>query len=119
MNKRMGLTLVEVIVAIGLLGLIALVGLQMMAFSYRYLLESRKYTHDTFTVQQNVEQMMQVARSTQVDAVDPSTLQSVTLFGKEVVAHKIDTEIRQLPVLPMARFTLWFPTMALPTPSRL
>ncbi len=93
MNKRMGLTLVEVIVAIGLLGLIALVGLQMMAFSYRYLLESRKYTHDTFTVQQNVEQMMQVARSTHVDAVDPSTLQSVTLFGKEVVAHKIDTEI--------------------------
>jgi len=43
-NKK-GLTLVELVVSIGLLGMIALVGLTILAFGYRYLLESRKYTH--------------------------------------------------------------------------
>jgi len=91
-NKK-GLTLVELVVSIGLLGMIALVGLTILAFGYRYLLESRKYTHDTFTVQQGVEQLMEMARSNPVDLGDVDSYQTITLFGKEIDAHIVSEEI--------------------------
>lgn len=93
MFNRKGFTLVELVVSIGLLGMIALVGLTMLAFGYRYLLESRKYTHDTFTVQQGVEQLMEVARSNPVDLSDADSYQTITLFGKEIDAHIVSEEI--------------------------
>jgi len=90
MNKK-GFTLVEIIVSIAILGIIALATLPLLTFGYIHLFEAKKYTIDSFAVQQQVEKEMEILRNKEITGEDPSL--TLSIFGKTIVGHVVQMAI--------------------------
>lgn len=92
MSKK-GFTLVEILVAIALIGIIAVAFLPLLTFSYTHLLDAKRYTTDLNAIQQEVEKKMEIARNNTPVAGNPDVA-TVSVFGKTVTAHVIQQEIQ-------------------------
>lgn len=90
MNRK-GMTLIEIIVAIALLGIIAATTFPAMTYGYIQVLGQKKFTVDTFSIQQQVEEEMEIARTTDIAAGDPE----VDIFGKTVKGHLVQMDIKE------------------------
>ncbi|MDD2534431.1 MAG: type II secretion system protein [Eubacteriales bacterium] len=88
MNKR-GFTLAELVLSIGILGLIAMALLSMLTTGYTMLFRTRKFAEDAYVAQQLVEVDMESARIAEasLNAVD------VDVFGNVVTGHLISRNI--------------------------
>lgn len=94
MNRK-GFTLVEILVSIALIGMIAVAFLPLMSFAYRYLFDAKRYTYDTFLIQQDVEQEMEIARNTVVNYVANSAdVDRFNVFSKTIDVHVVNKEIK-------------------------
>ncbi len=82
--KNKGFTLIEVIVAISLIGLIAVSFLPMMTFGYKNIVDSQKFTTTLYDYQQIVENKIESLRDS-----DPGTSNFITIYGKKIYGHKI------------------------------
>jgi prepilin-type N-terminal cleavage/methylation domain-containing protein len=82
--KRSGYTLVEVILAIAIIGLIAASFLPLMTFSYTNLVGTEEITQNMFDDQQAVEERIDALRFT--DPPDPGT-NYLEAFGVDVPVH--------------------------------
>lgn len=87
MKKVKGFSLIEVIVAIVLLGIVATGIMPSLSFSYRNLRQSQVFTQDTYDYQEKIEKLIEEKKG--VDPTDPLTTRSVTIFGKSVKGHII------------------------------
>lgn len=85
MNRK-GFTLVEVILAIAIIGLIAVSFLPLITFSYTNLIGTEKFTQNMFDDQQLVENEIDALRF--VAPPNPSTNYE-TVFGVKVPVHQI------------------------------
>lgn len=85
MNEK-GFTLVEVILAIAIIGLIAVSFLPLITFSYSNLIGSEKFTQDMFDDQQLVEREIDSLRFSA--PLNPST-NFETVFGVDIPVHQI------------------------------
>lgn len=88
MNKK-GLTLLEVLLAIAILGIISAAFIPILAGSFTNLSNSKALTRDLFQAQQDLEQEMEIARNTETDASD----YTLVVFGKTIVGHDLKKDI--------------------------
>lgn len=93
MDNNKGLTLIEVVISISIVGVIAIVFFKTIAFGYTNIVKSDKFTKDSFRVQEEMEQAITELKNTDVDLSLANTEQK-TIFGKKVKGHikKIDIE---------------------------
>ena len=91
MNKK-GLTLIEIILSIAILGIIAIAFLPLLTFGYVNLFQTRDLTEAMYNSQQIVEKEMEIARNTNTDA---SAL-TLTVFGKSVTGHSLSVDIQKI-----------------------
>jgi prepilin-type N-terminal cleavage/methylation domain-containing protein len=89
---KKGFTLVEVIIAIALLGMIAVAILPLITFGFVNLKDSKKFTIDTFSVQQQVEEEMEIMRNKEIAPGDPSF--EIEVFGKAIEGHLVNFDIK-------------------------
>lgn len=87
MKKVKGFSLIEVIVAIVLLGIVATGIMPTLSFSYRNLRQSQVFTQDTYDYQEKMEQLIEEKKGE--DPTDPLTTKTVTIFGKSITGHII------------------------------
>lgn len=92
MNRK-GFTLVEILVAIALIGIIAVTFLPLLTFSYTHLLDAKRYTTDLNLIQKQVEQQMEIARNNDAVTGAPD-VSTISVFGKSVNAHVIKQPIK-------------------------
>lgn len=98
MNNKKGMTLIEVIMAVFLLGLISVVFLPSTWSSYNMMSNAKEITADTFDAQQEIEIEMEEARDAihdyHLDNSKPNPLtESITAFGKTVKGALVEKSI--------------------------
>lgn len=93
MKNEKGMTLVEVIVAMALLVIIATVFFRTATFGYVNLIDSNKFTKDSFDVQKDIENTIQKLETKSVDDLDSKT-EVKTIFGKNVKGHIVSLNIQ-------------------------
>lgn len=84
--KKNGLTLIEVLIAIALIGIIAVAFLPFMTFSYTNLIYTEKFTQDMFNDQAIVENEIDELRFKDPEAPNDETF---NFFGVDVKVHSI------------------------------
>lgn len=87
MKRVKGFSLIEVIVAIVLLGIVATGIMPSLSFSYRNLRQSQVFTQDTYDYQEKIEQLIEAKKGE--DPTDPLTTRTVSIFGKNITGHVI------------------------------
>ncbi len=93
MNRK-GFTLAELVLSIGILGLVSMSLLSMLTAGYSMLFRSRKFAEDTYTVQQTIEQQMEDARVTAPDGViGENHTFAINLWGKDIEGSWIQSDI--------------------------
>jgi hypothetical protein len=92
MNNK-GLSLVELILSIALIGLISISTLPLITFGYTNLFSSSKYVDEAYDVQQEIEQTMEEKRDVSISEGDPDSF-TVEIFGKDITGHHI---VKQIP----------------------
>ncbi len=93
MKNEKGMTLIEVIVAMTLLSIIATVFFRTSAFGYINLVNSNKFTKDSFEVQKDIENKINELKSVDVNSPGSKTLEK-SIFGKTVKGHTITFDIK-------------------------
>ncbi len=88
--RKNGFTLVEVILAIALIGLIAVTFVPAMTFGYQYLIDSEKFVVDSYAKQQDVEKLLEAKRKEVVGSTDVLEL---SVFGVNVKGHVVSVDI--------------------------
>lgn len=88
--KKNGFTLVEVILAIALIGLIAVTFIPAMTFGFQNLIDSEKFVVDSYAKQQDVEKILDAKRKEVADSAD--TLE-INVFGVNVKGHVVSVDI--------------------------
>src|SRR6056297_318565 len=91
MNNK-GLSLVELILSIALIGLISISTLPLITFGYTNLFSSSKYVDESYEVQQEVELVMEEKRDVSISEGDPDSF-TVEIFGKDITGHHIVKDI--------------------------
>lgn len=86
MNRK-GMSLIEIIIAMFLLGVISISFLPGISSSYTMMKDSRKFTVDAFETQKEVEKKMEDARKLEDKTVESFTTKE--LFGKEIDGYEI------------------------------
>ena len=81
MNRK-GMTLIEIIIAMFLLGVISIAFLPSISSSYSMMKDSRRFTVDSFATQQEMEKKMEEARNLDDTTVDFFTTKDI--FGKKI-----------------------------------
>lgn len=89
--KNKGLTLIEVILSITLIGLIAVSFLPMITFGFRNTIESGKFTDILFQYQEEMENEIDNLRDIDPNDGGVNTL-SFQIFGQDVVGHNISID---------------------------
>lgn len=91
MNNR-GMTLVEVILSIMLIGIISVVFLPSIITNFNMLINTKKFTTDSFEAQEDIEKLMEEARKSgkESEAFDKIELEA---FNKKVHGYKIEKAI--------------------------
>lgn len=118
MKSERGFTLVEVVIATMLMGVIALVFFQAAAFGYKNTLYSKKFTHDSFLVQQDLENKITSIKDKDLDP-SKGTIESRNIFGKNVEGYLIERDIREDDTSsPHGKYTAFVPKINIvyPTP---
>lgn len=87
--KNKGLTLVEVILSITLMGLIAVVFLPMITFAFKNTVETGKFTDILFQYQEEIENEIDSLRDINPNDMDPNDILSLQVFGQSVTGHNI------------------------------
>lgn len=87
MKRVKGFSLIEVIVAIVLLGIVATGIMPSLSFSYRNLRQSQVFTQDTYDYQEKIEKLIEAKKGE--DPTDPLTTRTVSIFGKNITGHVI------------------------------
>ena len=86
MNRK-GMTLIEIIIAMFLLGVISIAFLPSISSSYSMMKDSRRFTVDSFATQQEMEKKMEEARNLDDTTVDFFTTKDI--FGKKIGGYEI------------------------------
>ena len=108
MKKSKGITFVEIIVSVAILGIICIFLIQSFVEQHRFLYETRNFTEQSFAGMKTVEQMVQNVKDQLLDD-DPltptltpagtpsddsvSAVQIYNIFGKAVEAYKIEVSV--------------------------
>lgn len=87
MKKYKGITLVEIILAIVLMGIIVTGFLPSLSFSYRHLRQSQVFTQEVYDYQEKIEQLIEQKK--REEPTDPLTTKTVSIFGKQIKGHLI------------------------------
>lgn len=98
MNKK-GMTLIEILIAVFLIGVISIAFLPSITSAYVNIINSRKYTKEVFIAQEEIEEIMEKARNTN-GPVDPTeegmanlAYLEKTIFGKVIHGYEITKQI--------------------------
>lgn len=81
-----GFTLIEVILAIFIIGLLAASFLPMITFGYKGIIDSKKFTEALFKDQELLEEKIEELRDK--EPVNPN-MATINVYGKEIKGHKI------------------------------
>lgn len=87
-TMKKGFTLIEVIVAIALIGILAVSFLPTITFGFTNLFKSQKFSKDIFDSQKEIETMIEEKKNATIDGTD-----SIDLFGVQVKGYNISTPI--------------------------
>lgn len=87
--KKNGFTLVEIIVALGVLGILSLGTATVLGNNFTFLRESRNITEDTFLSQQDIELEMSALKTQLKSPSHGLTLGSVTIDGVSVQYYEV------------------------------
>ena len=88
MNKR-GLTLIEIILALAILGILAASFLPVLTAVFKNVFQAKDITKGVYLTQQQLELAMEVARN---EDTSPEDL-SIEIFGKNVVGHDLQLNV--------------------------
>lgn len=88
--KKNGFTLVEVILAIALIGLISVTFIPAITFGFRYLVDSEKFVVDSYAKQQEVEKKLDEKRDEVADGADAIV---INVYGVNVKGHVVTVDI--------------------------
>ena len=72
-DNSKGMTLVEVVIAMALVGITATVFFKAMSFGYVNIRDSKKYTTDAFRVQEDIERRINEVKQQDVDLSKTNT----------------------------------------------
>lgn len=93
MNNK-GMTLIEVILAIMIIGVIAIAFLPSISSGYNMLTGTKKFTIDSFEAQKEIELLMEKARKKEdINAYPQIEENSIKVFGKDVKGYKVSMDI--------------------------
>lgn len=98
MNRK-GMTLIEIMIAIMLLGVIAVAFLPSISSAYVNMKDTIRFTEDAFETQENIEEKMEIARGIggSFDPTDPNMIninpQDKVIFGKTISGYEIAEQI--------------------------
>lgn len=88
--KKKGFTLVEVILAIALIGLISVTFVPALTFGFKYLVDSEKFVVDSYAKQQEVEKKLDEKRDEVADGADAI---DINVYGVNVKGHVVTVDI--------------------------
>ncbi len=96
MFNRKGMTLIEIILALALLGIIAVTFLSALSGHFVLLTDTRAITKDAFSAQKNVEDEIQSIKRQIKEGSDVSGGEEVvrSLFGRNVTGYLVEKEIK-------------------------
>lgn len=93
MKNSKGMTLVEVVIAMGFVSIIAVVFFKAITFGYTNIVESDKYTLDSFKVQQDIENKINILKDKEV-IVPGTDTKEIKVFGKDIKGHVTKHDIK-------------------------
>jgi hypothetical protein len=90
--KNKGLTLIEVIFSMTLIGLIAIIFLPMITFGFKNTVEAGKFTDILFEYQEDMENEIDNLRDIAPNDMDPDDIISLQVFGQNITGHDISID---------------------------
>ena len=90
--KNKGLTLIEVIFSMTLIGLIAIIFLPMITFGFKNTVEAGKFTDILFEYQEDMENEIDNLRDIDPNDMDPDDIISLQVFGQNITGHDISID---------------------------
>ncbi|NLC42716.1 MAG: type II secretion system protein, partial [Clostridiales bacterium] len=117
MQNNKGLTLVEIIVAMALLGIIAATFLSALSSHYVFISNTKEITEDAFTAQKDIEEQIKniKANISEGNSV-PGGIQ-VELFGRDVKGYPIEADINESKMIKTVVADSRMPTFTAPVAS--
>lgn len=110
MKNKNGMTLIEVILSIAIMGIIAVGFFGPMASGFKYTVDTKKFTEDSFKTQQEVEKKIDELRLEEVDLNKPNTM-AKKVFGKDIKGHLVEMDIKAENGSSHGKYTVFVPNI--------